>query len=549
MSTIHDAAESARRKVYDDALAALTLERDRAAEALADERATVESLRRALAAVATERDAARQDVVERDELIARLRARIAELEAGQQPDPEPPAQPDPGLWYQRPAPSEKVVLAHFFGPFPISTDNADPAQDYYTRNYLRVEGESGKHTAYGGYLRDRPIPRSPLPGDWRMADARTEIQDARAAGIDGFYVNIMGLSGANWDRYTALARAAADFPGFRIVPMIDTNGAVGSATAAQIADAIAYFTQRPGSYVLSDGRHVVGSFKAEGKDPSWWTAIFDQLRTRHGVRAAFVAVFVDIARCEPYFGISYAVGPWGYGSDPGVATGVSTYAARAKAAGVKWQGCALNQNVRYAQGTFDEALGSSAIRATWDRLIREGAELVQVVTWSDFAEGSHIRPSVARGRAPLAITGYYAAKWKAGEFPAVLDDVLILSHRDQPLNARTTVAQTKNLEQKVRTGRTPAADVVEALTYLTAPAQVTVTIGGQTHTYDAPAGEYARTFPLRTGSVSGAVQRGGTTVAEVASPYRVTATPRSQDRQYMFASSLGTEGQYPPINA
>lgn len=90
--TLHEAAEAARRKVYDDAIAGLqqaatdaAFALDQARSALADEQAVVESLRRALAVVSTDRDAAQQVIVERDALIAELRARIAELEAGQPP--------------------------------------------------------------------------------------------------------------------------------------------------------------------------------------------------------------------------------------------------------------------------------------------------------------------------------------------------------------------------------------------------------------------------------------------------------------------------------
>ncbi len=529
---------------YDDAISAFQKVITDAETVLRSQIATAAANAAELANEITSLDAA---IAERDRTIVDLRARIAELEAEQ----EPTQKPDPGLWYQRPATSDKLVMAHFFGPFPISTDNADPASDYYARQFLTVNGESGKHAAYGGYLRDRPMGRPPIAGDWRAEDARTEIRDAQQAGVDGFYVNIMTAAGSNWDRYLKLADvAAAEFPGFKVVPMIDTNGdGVGKSTTAQLADAVARFFTKSSTWRLADGRHVLGSFKAEGKTPAWWADLLSQIKTRHRIDAAFVAVFVDIAKCAPYFGTAYAVGPWGYGSDPGVASGTSSYAAQAKAAGVKWLGCALNQNVRYAQGTFDESLGSGAIRASWDRLIREGADLVQMVTWSDFAEGSHIRPSVARGRAPLAIAGYYAAKWKTGQHPPILEDVLILAHRDQPLNTKPTTAQTKTLVQKDRSGRSPAADIVEALTYLTAPAEVMVSIGSEAHTYVAPAGEHVQRLPLRTGRIAGRVVRAGKNVASADSPFPVTATPRSQDRQYMFASSLGTEGQYPLINA
>ena len=54
----------------------------------------------------------------------------------------------------------RKVFAHYIPSFPISIDNKDSDQDYYATQYLTVRGENGIHAAYGGYLRDRPLPRA-----------------------------------------------------------------------------------------------------------------------------------------------------------------------------------------------------------------------------------------------------------------------------------------------------------------------------------------------------------------------------------------------------
>jgi hypothetical protein len=124
------------------------------------------------------------------------------------------------------------VFAHYFPPYPISIDNADPASDYYARNYLDPNGEGGKHLAYGGLLRDRPIGREPLGGDWRSTDLRTEVDQAADAGIDGFTLDLMSWSGQNWDTAVRLMQAAASAKrGFTVVPNLD-------AIAARVASAI-----------------------------------------------------------------------------------------------------------------------------------------------------------------------------------------------------------------------------------------------------------------------------------------------------------------------
>ena len=96
--------------------------------------------------------------------------------------------------------------------------------------------------------------------------------------------------------------------------------------------------------------------------------------------------------------------------------------------------------------------------------------------------------------------------------------------------------------------RTTARDTVEALTFLTAPADVSVVIGGVTQTYIAPAGMSAKLFPLAVGTPpSIVVSRGGSTVAQVSSAIPVVAVPVRDDKSYFWFSSIrGIIGQRAP---
>ncbi|MFF4624060.1 hypothetical protein [Nonomuraea jabiensis] len=66
---------------------------------------------------------------------------------------------------------------------------------------------------------------------------------------------------------------------------------------------------------------------------------------------------------------------------------------------------------------------------------------------------------------------------------------------------------------------------------------MSVTIGGTTQPYDAPAGVSAKTFPLRAGTASASVTRSSAVVAKVVSPYAISAPPYVQDLHYRAASS------------
>ncbi|WP_308198219.1 endo-1,3-alpha-glucanase family glycosylhydrolase [Rhodococcus sp. ARC_M6] len=162
--------------------------------------------------------------------------------------------------------SSKLVFAHYFPPYPISIDNADSAQDYYATQYLSVNGEDNAHAAYAGLLRDRPTPRSPLAdSQWRQRDLEAEVRQAKAAGIDGFSVDIMTRSTDEtwWGAGVpaALMRAAATVdPSFKIMLMPDMNGAVKDMTPEELATDMAQYASNPSVFTLPDGRLVVSPF-------------------------------------------------------------------------------------------------------------------------------------------------------------------------------------------------------------------------------------------------------------------------------------------------
>ena len=90
---------------------------------------------------------------------------------------------------------------------------------------------------------------------------------------------------------------------------------------------------------------------------------------------------------------------------------------------------------------------------------------------------------------------------------------------------------------RLRAGSSPARDTVEALTFLTAPATVQVTVGGTTTSCSVPAGPGTCTVPLAAGTVSAEVVRNGVEVAAVTSPSTVVGTPDVQDLERVGASS------------
>lgn len=430
----------------------------------------------------------------------------------------------------------RLAFAHYFTPYPVSIDNAAPSSDYYARHYLNPDGENGKHAAYGGLLRDRSLPREPLSGDWEGKDFEREVRQAIDAGLDGFTVDLLSLTSHHWTRTKALLDAAQRVdPGFKIMLMPDMT-TLGGQESATLAAKVAELGRHPSAHKLPDGRLVVSPYRAEVKSASWWSTWLGTMSSAHGTRVAFVPTFLDWRNnMDSFAPISHGFSAWGERSTKGVA-GVEAAATKAHQLGKIWMAPVAVQDVRPNQGTYWEAGNTETLRASWASAIAGNAEWVQIPTWNDYSENTSVAPSVNHGWTFLDVSAYSMVQWKNGTAPAVVRDGLYLTSRTQPVAARQSYPQTKLMT--LRSGSTPARDTVEALTFLTAPATVTVTVGAATHSWQAPAGVSAKTLPLATGRISGTVVRSGTTTTAVTAPFTVTSTPRVQDLSYHGVSSL-----------
>lgn len=442
--------------------------------------------------------------------------------------------------------SSRKVFAHYLPSMPLSFDNRAPQVDYWTLNYLHPNGENGKHAAYGGFTRDRPLGR-PVRSEssWRLSDMKTEVRQAIRAGIDGFSVDLLTLRGGhpNTRNIELLLRAAhAVDPRFSIMLVPDMTTSVGAKTPAQLAADLARLAKYPAAFRLSDGRLVVSPFKAEAHSPSWWSQLISRMRSTYRIRVAFVPQFLDLgANLDRFSRISYGMSHWGTRNpawnNPDVTSAGSTR-ARAKtvrARGMLWMQPVSYQDERPRDGVYDEAQNTRNLRLTWRMAMRTKARWVQLVTWNDYVEGSHFAPSLRRGWAPLDISAYYLTWFKTGRRPAIKRNAVYLTHRRQLWSVRPQYDQS--VLMKVRGGSRPR-NTVEAITFLRTKASVWITVGGKTTRCTVQRGVGACTVPLRPGKVSVRVTRLGRPRAAVVSPYRVSSKPFVQDLQYVSVGSL-----------
>jgi SpoIID/LytB domain protein len=431
--------------------------------------------------------------------------------------------------------SPKKVFAHYFTPYPVSIDNKDPRVDYYTTQYLTPDGEGGKHAAYGGFLRERPLPQAPLTtADWQLENMKKEVQRATQAGLDGFTVDILTADGYNWDRVKLLYRAAPLVDAnFKLLVMPDSNGSAVR-DINLLADRVTELARSSAAFRLPDGRLVISPFYAEKLGVAYWTK-FIALMNARGVDVAFVPCFLNyddnVADFAP---ISYGFSNWG-SRNPASNQDLAGLISDAHSRGKIWMQPVSIQDNRPSQGIYDESRNTENLRLTWDAAISGNADWVQIPTWNDYSENTQVSPSTHVGWAPLDISSYYLTRYKTGVWPEIVRDVVYISHRVQPAGAVPTGGQ--KMLMKIRRGSSSPRDKVEILSFLESPATIDVTIGGRTESYAAKEGVQAQLFDLRSGNHAANVVRNGAPVASVTSLYGTTSTPTVQDLTYYFASS------------
>jgi hypothetical protein len=477
-------------------------------------------------------------------------------------------------------------MPHFYPPFPISVQN-DAHPNYHERTWLKpaVEGTTD-HRKYGGYTRDRPFDQfdnaRPQPAGWQLNDAKQNIQQAALYGLDGFWLEMLGTAtSANNVRNLAIRDAAnALYPdgSFVTSPMPDMNNpSINAMTADQLADLLApyavtnptpglgSYTRQPSAWYLPDGRFVWSCFRGDvaalGSITAWpaarWQAVFASLLSRYQVNSAFIIGVNSYPNAANYVGSGfYGFNHWGAGADPGVARSMTNLVSVAHSRSQVFMQSVWPSDIRPYVSLYDDAYNTECVRAYCDRMVLDQPEATQLTTWSDYSEGGMWQRSYGRGRVLQKIYAWYAYKRKTGAFPTILRDVAILSHRNQLFPTGSTYRYdssgfyTNKMTHWDRGASTsPVRNNVEVLTFLLAPAAVTLTVGTNVVTYTAPAGMFAHALtPAQVGTVSVDVKRSGVSVATISSPFTIKNNPFNQNPYYYMMDSLdGVTNQFDPV--
>lgn len=396
--------------------------------------------------------------------------------------------------------SSKKVFAHYFPPIPISLDNKSPSQDYYNAHYLSPWGEGGKYFATGGYMRQRPLPQSPLKTSaWVMRNLEEEVRRAAALGLDGFVVDILQSGGPNWTRVNQLMEAAANVdPGFKIVLMPDMSAGF-ALYPDQLALSIWALSQYSSAYRLPDGRLVVTPYDTQAQSAEWWTNWLAQMEGV-GIDVAFVPTFRGWQFYAGDFApISDGFSDWGVRS--AFANSGDRWLSMAEEAHKYvpiWMQTVSPQSMKPKNANYWEAVNSRNYRMMWMNAIGGGADWVQIATWNDYSEATEIAPSSGTQYAFYDLTAYFVTWFKTGQQPQIKRDVLYYFHRPHATSAAPNEAYQTAGPFQIQAGDTPS-DEIELLAFLTEPGELEITVGTQTTRQAVDAGTQTLSAPLTEG--------------------------------------------------
>ena len=438
--------------------------------------------------------------------------------------------------------SNKKVFAHYFTPYPISLSNKIPSEGYYRAHYMNPYGENSKFYSKGGMIRQKPLDRAPIPTyeDFINTDMRQEIRLAADMGIDGFAVDILNYSGYNWDRTVKiLDLAAQEYDDFHILLMPDM---ISLSDPSGFVDMIRQLASKPAAYRLADGRLLIAPYYAERQSPAWWVEQVQKLRT-YGIDVALLPVYQgwradlqDFISEFPtsYQDVLYGVSDWGPRTPEGSERLVND-PVEAQAYGLKWMAPVAPQDVRHKVSTYVESRNSLAMRTLWMSAINGGADMVQIITWNDYSEGTEISPSTGTRFGFYDLATFYTQWFKLGK-PEIVRDALYAFYREHhTATALGANAQQTEIMDAIH-GGTPNNEV-ELLAFLTAPATLEIDINGQVQRQVAAAGITSFRAPMRDGTPVFRMTRGGKVIQEMTGGVSIKSQIRVQNMLYHAQSS------------
>ena len=467
-----------------------------------------------------------------------------------------------------PALAQRMVFAHYMVTNQDYQGNSDPTQE-------------AKITAY-----------------------EREIQQAQAAGIDGFALNVGGWLNQNYyiiysaQMFEAAARLNT---GFKL--MFSADMCCGNAMA-DVEDMVRRFAndaRYSQVYFKYNGEFVLTTFSGDAMGTAFWSQVKSDLAggsnpstTTEPAALAEVAGAPSNAPVHVFLVPAFFWGGeipttaavqqgfnqwspvidgsfyWGIAGVPGSGgsldpvTSSESYASVVHGGGKLYMAPVCLQFWGANADRYFEYSGAAGMRKMWmDAINVTHPDWVEIITWNDFTEGSYVSPIDDPNKyqfanfldttgVPSTTLGYFHSHNGATALlPYFINwyktGVQPTISNDAIYWFYRTQSQSSNPGVPTVSAATnygPVADVVYVTVNLTAPGVLKVTSGSRVSTFNLPAGSSDVQAPFMAGSApTFELDRGSSvSIAAVAGTDTIQAAPQFNDYYYSTGSATGAAG-------
>ena len=384
---------------------------------------------------------------------------------------------------------------------------------------------------------------------------RREIQDAQAAGINGFALDVGEWNGPDMyykPRVEMIYEAAESLTnGFKLffsVDMKNTNDIVQMGST---------YARRTNSFYY-DQKLVLSSFG--GNSLNWTNGVLQPLKSQ-GINVFFIPDFTTEGGTwqtlpqsatnlvAKYSGFIDGLFDFAAGLPGNIVYMDNAYLQACRGAHKFYMaGCSPTYwgcNQQSSGRPYFESEGGAGIISQWQWIITNQPDWVEIVTWNDINESTYVvplsQPDQYYSTPPqrfshagyLELMKHYISWYKSGVEPAIATDGLSYFYRTHSTNA--VASNTNDAPVTVLMG--PVRDVIYATAALTAPADLQVISGSYRTNLSLPSGISCQEISFQAGAQNLVLRRKAKQVAAVSGPDIVT---NIQDYDYFVASGYAS---------
>ncbi len=375
-----------------------------------------------------------------------------------------------------------------------------------------------------------------------------EIELAQRHGIDGFLLDV-GVWNANKNYvvsserlYEAAQRLNSGFklamaPEYSVQPFAD-----------DVADMVKKFKDHP-NQLRHAGKVVLSGYGAASLFP----AALNKLKSE-GIDVVLVPnTFLPRFQYNPSvesFNDEFAAHPYLDGlmmfNAGTLGNNISANAASRQAARRLGKIHAAGVIPAYNSANLQDYRGLSGYLAMWQAAIDDGSDWISLIIWNDFNEDSALMPmrwppgseryQYSRDESFLHATAYASAWFKSGRRPAITQDRIFVTYRNRSKwerrvwNGKEWVDLSLSYPGRFDQVHDDVEDLVYVDSFLTAPATVSVRLGGKEQRFELPAGTGHAEIPMAPGVPRLKLERGGTVLAEVLGRRQILAPDQVNER-------------------